>query len=41
MIQNADYVYLLSEGKIIQEGTFKNISNKEGNFKKLFDNLIH
>ena len=40
-ILNANYVYLLSKGKIIQEGTLNDIKKEEGNFKKLFQNQIY
>ena len=39
-IKNADYIYLIRRGKIIQEGDFESLKEQEGEFKKLFDNQI-
>ena len=34
-IRNADYVYVLDEGKIIEEGSYKDLSKTEGHLKKM------
>lgn len=39
-IKEADYIYIMQRGKIIQEGNFDKLKNKDGEFKKLFDNQI-
>ncbi len=37
-IKKASYIYILNKGKIIQEGKFEILKNKEGKFKDLFKN---
>ena len=39
-IKKADYIYIIQSGKIIQEGSFNQLKNQDGEFKKLFDNQI-
>jgi ABC-type multidrug transport system fused ATPase/permease subunit len=39
-IKRADYIYIIQKGTIIQEGSFNNLKNQGGEFKKLFDNQI-
>jgi len=34
----ADYIYVLKDGKIHQEGSFATLSTEKGEFKKMFDN---
>jgi ATP-binding cassette subfamily B protein len=37
-LKTVDYIYLLKDGKIHQEGTFETLSTETGDFKKMFDN---
>jgi ATP-binding cassette subfamily B protein len=34
----ADYIYVLKDGRVNQEGTFEKLSTEQGEFKKMFDN---
>jgi len=34
-IVNADYIYVLEKGRIIEEGTYHNLMNKNGHFNKM------
>jgi len=37
-IKHADYIYVLSAGKILQQGTDEELLNMEGDYAKLFKN---
>lgn len=39
-IKHADYIYVLKEGKVVQEGTFAELSNVNGDFLSLFKEEI-
>ena len=39
-IKQADYIYIINKGKIIQEGSFETLKNQQGEFKKLFNDQI-
>jgi len=39
-ITNADYVYYLEKGKIIEEGTYSKLRNKEGHFAEILKSQI-
>ncbi len=34
-IVNADYIYVLSKGRIVQEGTYSQLASKEGHFSRM------
>lgn len=37
-LKTVDYIYVLKDGRIHQEGTFETLSTEKGEFKKMFDN---
>ncbi len=39
-VENADYIYILHEGKIVEEGTPKELLAQEGHYSSYFDEVI-
>jgi NHLM bacteriocin system ABC transporter ATP-binding protein len=39
-IQNADYIYVLNEGQIVQEGTYDRLVAQEGTFKQMVSRQV-
>ncbi|MFD2200575.1 ABC transporter ATP-binding protein [Shivajiella indica] len=37
-LKGADHIYVLDEGKVVQEGSFEQLSEKEGLFRELYQN---
>ena len=40
-IRNVDWIFVLHEGEIIEQGTYKQLLKLKGEFKKLHDNQFH
>ena len=40
-IRNVDWIFVLHEGEIIEQGTYKQLLELKGEFKKLHDNQFH
>jgi len=40
LVRLFDYVYVMKQGKIVEEGTFDDICNAQGEFTRLWDKYL-